>query len=183
MRVGHPLRLSRCAGGIAQRGRIVLLQIRIDRSTEVVTQQGFVVLQSCGHGLAAERNHEDTLKLHFVLELFKELQEHVVYNQEAVLGVVDDVRQFVGMEPKVQGVQHATCAGDAEVGFQVGIVVPHKACDPVSRLKTRRLENCGKGSCTLGHFPVGVTVNRVVGAAGDNLDVRKKFCRPLEERP
>jgi hypothetical protein len=116
-------------------------------------------------------------------ELFKEVQEHVVHNQEAVLGVVDDVRQFVGMKPKVQGVQYATCARDAEVGFQVGIVVPHEACDPVSRLKTCRLENCGKGSCTLGHFPVRIAVNRVVRTAGDNLDVRKKFCRPLQERP
>src|SRR5580700_11391026 len=71
MRVGHPLRLSRCPGGIAQRGRIVLLQIRIDRSIEVVTQQGFVVLQSCGHGLAAERNHEDTLKLTLSLNFSK----------------------------------------------------------------------------------------------------------------
>ena len=97
--------------------------------------------------------------------------------------MVDDVGQFVRMEPKVQGVQYAACAGNAEVSFQVGMVVPHQARDSVTGLKTSRLENCGEGSCTLGHFPVRITVNRVVGAAGDNFDVRKKLCSPLQERP
>ena len=111
------------------------------------------------------------------------MQQHVVHNQEAILGMVDDVGQFVRMEPKVQGVQYAACARNAEVSFQVGIMVPHQARDSVTQFKTSRLENYDKGSCTLGHFPIRITVNRVVRAAGDNFDVRKKLCRPLQGRP
>src|SRR5207237_2726718 len=99
---------------------------------------------------------------------------------EAVWCVVDDVRQFVRMEPKVQGVQHTACAGNAEVSFQMNVMVPHQAGDSVSTLETCLLENCGKGSCTSGHFPERIAMNRVVGTAGDNFDVWKKFCRPLQ---
>src|SRR3989442_15799962 len=86
------------------------------------------------------------------------------------------------MEPKVQGGQYAAYAGNAEVGFQVNVMVPHQAGDSVSTLEARHLENSGKGSCTPRHFPVGITVNRVVRAAGDNFDAWKKSCRPLQER-
>jgi len=92
VRIGHPLRFSRRARGIAHGGGIIFVEIRIDWSTAVVTQQCFVIFVSCGHGLATEGDHEDALELHFVFELFIEVQQHVVYDQEAVFGVVDDVR-------------------------------------------------------------------------------------------
>ncbi len=143
----------------AHGGGIVFVEIRIDRNTAIVPQQRFVIFESCGHGFPTERDDEDALKLYLILELFKEMHQHIVHDQEAVLGMVDDVRQFVSMEPKVQGVQHAPCARNSEVGFQVNAMVPHQASDSVSALEARRLQNCGKRSCTPGHFSVGIAVN------------------------
>lgn len=70
------------------------------------------------------------------LELGRELadqrREGHIEEQHPVLGVVDDVDDLLGEEPRVDGVHDRPGARHAEVQRQVAIAVPRECRDPVS---------------------------------------------------
>jgi hypothetical protein len=46
--------------------------------------------------------------------------------------VIDNVSEFVRMQPQVKGVHYGSSDGNAEIGFQVFMAVPHEGGDAIS---------------------------------------------------
>ena len=61
----------------------------------------------------------------------QEGHEHVVHDDDLVLGVIDHVGQLVGEEPDVEGVEHGAHGRCGQVRLQVGLVVPQEGAHPV----------------------------------------------------
>ena len=56
-------------------------------------------------------------------ELLVKRQEDVIHDQKAILGIGGNPADFIGGQAQVQGVHDATCGGNAEVSFEVSVVV------------------------------------------------------------
>ena len=65
-------------------------------------------------------------------------QEGHVEAQHLVFGVVGDPGDLVRMQARIDGVQHAPGAADAEVHFQVAIAVPGQGGDAVGEQQLHR---------------------------------------------
>ena len=68
-------------------------------------------------------------------ELLEQRQQDVVDDEEAVLGVVRDPADLVGRKPQVQRVHHAARRRNAEIAFEVRVVVPAQRRDAVALLQ------------------------------------------------
>ena len=90
-------------------------------------------------------------------------QQHIVHDQEAIPGVVDDVGQFVRMEPEVQRVQDAADDRDPEVGLEVHRVVPHQRGDAIAGAEAEVLQAGREGPRPTVEVAVRAPVRRVVG--------------------
>ena len=88
----------------------------------------------------------------------------------AVLGVVDDVGELVGVEAEVERVEHAAHERDGEVGLEVRAVIPAERGDAVAGDDAEVEEDAGRGA---GRGAVksahGVAVNRLVREARDDF--------------
>ena len=58
---------------------------------------------------------EDALKLDPGADLFENRKEHVVHDQEAVFGVVDDAGEFVRVQSHIEGVQNGSHCRNPEI--------------------------------------------------------------------
>ena len=97
-----------------------------------------------GRGVALA-GHDDGLDgLQLVLDGGQQRDQRGVHDDEAVLGVVDDVGQLIGGEPDVERVQDRPHGGDGEVGLEVALVVPGEGADPVPRLDPQAGEGGGQ---------------------------------------
>src|SRR5260370_11771541 len=67
---------------------------------------------------------------------FKKRHKHIINQQEAIVGFFDNGGNFMRMEAKIQGVQNAASARNAEKGFQVAGVIPHHGGDAVTGPQT-----------------------------------------------
>ena len=86
-------------------------------------------------------DYKDAFEVDSMPYLREEVQQHILHNQKAVLGVIDDVSEFVRMQPQVKGVQHGSGHGNAEISFQVVMPVPHERSDAISFGHTRTFES------------------------------------------
>ena len=124
MRIENAFRASRGAGGEAHGGTVQLVN---QRGTEIsfdCAQPLFVILVADGHR-AAMWHHPNALEGNFILEFLENGQEHVVANQKAILRMIGDVGDFVGMQAEIERVKNPSCDRHTEVRFQMHVVVPH----------------------------------------------------------
>jgi hypothetical protein len=66
-----------------------------------------------------------------------------VEGKDLVFGVVDDPGDLVGMQPWIDGVQHAAGARDAVVQLQVAIAVPGNGGHAIGHRQALRVQRVG----------------------------------------
>ena len=144
-------------------------------------QQRFVIGEPGRHRRAAEGEHDDFLEFVQVRKLLVQRQQHVVDDEEAVLGVARDPADFFRRQAQVERVHHAAGGGNAEVGFQVGVVVPAQRGHALSflqpQIKQRRRQGAG-AAVVLG---VAVALEALVGQARDDVVAVKDLARALQQ--
>jgi hypothetical protein len=79
-----------------------------------------------------------------VAHLGEQWDDRRVDDDHAVLGVIDHIRQLVGEQTNVEGVQHRTHARHGEVGLEMGLVVPHERADAIALLHAQPAQRGGE---------------------------------------
>jgi hypothetical protein len=85
-----------------------------------------------------------------------------------IICVIDDEGELVGMEAQVERVEDATSQWDAEVRFEVLIVVPSESRDTVAWPDAKPLKRRSEASRADGEVRIRMTMYRFVRAAGDD---------------
>ena len=88
-------------------------------------------------------------------------QQRRVDEDDFVLGVVDDVFELLMRQADIQGVDDGAGAGDAEVEFQMLIIVPGEGTHAVARLDAQ----CLQGIAQALHPPVQISIAVFMPAA------------------
>ena len=102
---------------------------------------------------------------------------------DAVLGVVDDVGELVGVQAQVEGVEDAARERDAEVGLEVRSVVPAQRGDAVAGLNAEVDEHLGQAAGAAGEVGVGVAADQAaVGKARDDFAGAEELFGAAENR-
>ena len=168
------------AGGVANAAGIALVQ----RGQVVVgiagRQQILVALAARRHRLAGERHHEHALGCDLRPHLLEERQQHVVDDHEAIARVVRDIGDVGRMQSEVEGVQHATGSGHAEIGFLMRVVVPHHGAHRLAPPEPCTRQRRGKLARTAVEVAEAVAVHRLVRQAGGDLAVAEQGAGPLQ---
>jgi len=114
--------------------------------------------------------------------LLGERHKRQVEEQHLVLGVVDNVGELVGEEPRVDGVAHGADAGDRVIGLEVAMVVPgdrrHPVAEPDTETHQRLRELLG---ARLG-IGIGKAMERAFRRARDDLGIGVIARRVADQR-
>jgi hypothetical protein len=92
----------------------------------------------------------------------------VINKNNLIIRVVDDEGELVGMKAQIERVEDATSQWDAEVRFEVLIVVPSKSRDTVSWPDAKPVKRRSEASRADGEVRKRMTMYRLVRAAGDD---------------
>ena len=103
-----------------------------------------------------------------------------VEEEELVLGVIDDVDQLLGREPRVDRVAHGPDAGDRVIELEMAVAVPGEGRDPVAKLHPLRLQPVGKLAGPFHGVRIGVAVHVSLGADRDDLALRILLCAEFQ---
>ena len=98
-------------------------------------------------------------------------QQVEVDEDDLVFGVVGDIGDMLGRQPRIERVQHRADAGDAEIELEMAIGVPGDGADPVAELDAQALQRLGELLGALGRVAVAVAMDRPLDRARDDLDV------------
>ena len=94
-----------------------------------------------------------------------------------VFGMVRDKGQVVLVQTRVEGVENRAGARDSEIRFEVLIRVPSKGADPFTIFYSELLQGYGELFGTGDEIGVGVAVERLIRAAGNDLPVSVELLR------
>jgi hypothetical protein len=92
--------------------------------------------------------------------------QHGIDDDDLVLGVVDHIGQLFGEEAQVQRVQYRAHGGDAQVGLEVGLVVPQERTHPVTVAHPDPLQGPGQSLGAVGDLGEG-GLDGLAGRTGD----------------
>ena len=124
-----------------------------------------------GFGVFAAQQHHVLQVFQLVLDRRDQRQEGLVDEQDAVLGVVEDIHQLFREQARVDGVAHQAGTGHTEIGFQVAVVVPGQGGDPVALFQAQAQQRRTQLAGPPFHFaPVGA-VEAAGGLHGDDLSI------------
>ena len=129
-----------------------------------------------GSGWRRMIDDEDALELNAGAELLEDIEQTASTMRKRSSRVANDVREVVGMEAEVEGVEDGADGGYAEVGFQMLVLVPHDGGDAVTRGDTGALQGRGELARAAVRDRAWWTGAGAVGFDGDDFDGR-------EERP
>src|ERR1700722_17121974 len=101
--------------GVAQGRCIVFLEFDFIRLFTRFRQEILIRFTVLWEPAAAVIDYEDAFEAGLSPYLLEEIEQHIFHNQKAVLGVMDDVSEFLRMQSQVKGVQHSSSDGNAEV--------------------------------------------------------------------
>ncbi len=168
-------------GGVAEGSGFVLVQVGIAEVTGGCRQQILVVLIFAGHGFRTQRNHDHAVEVQPVLEFVEQREKDVIDDKKAIFGMLCNVPEIVRRQSEVQGVQHAPLCRNAQISFQVGVVIPHQGADPIAALQAGLLQGLCQGSRPAIDVSVGVAMQRAIRQARQDLNFGKQLSRPLQE--
>ena len=134
--VDDSLGIARGRGGVAHGGRRVFIELRPRiRFVRRRGEQRFVVedVTRFVHDIVQHDDLADRFQL--AADGFENGKQRGVDEDDAVLGVVDDVRQLLRSEAQVESVQHAAGAGNRKIQFQMARAVPAQRPDAISGLR------------------------------------------------
>ena len=186
MRVEDALRVPGGAGRVAQRRGGALVEHR----PFVIAGRRFdplLVAQQVAH---AERGHvrpighrnEALDALHLGGERLDQRSERDIEEQELILGVVDDVRDLLGIEARIDRVQHRSAARHAVVELHVAVAVPRERGNALAGLHRERRERVGHLLRTAMDVAVGAPMERPLDRAGDDLGAGVNRDGVLDQR-
>src|ERR1700751_4326819 len=110
MRVENALGLAGGAGGVAHGGSLVFGEVGVV-GLACICQKGFVRLSARRLASAAVLDYENAFEMNLRAELLEDVEQNVVYDEKAVLGVVDDVGDLFRIQAQVQGVHDGAHCG------------------------------------------------------------------------
>ena len=137
--VEHALGLAGRARRVAERAGGILVELGPRECRRHLGQQPLVAQQAAHlavsrHVLAVRHQHVGLDGLERGSDLLHQRQEGGVEEQRRVLGVVGDVGDLLGEQPRIDGVADRADAGDGEVELEVAVAVPGQRRHPVARL-------------------------------------------------
>src|SRR5947207_14357615 len=154
MAVEHALRISGCAGGVAEAARRVLVEllpseILASLRDEILIRQEIWNLDF-GEMRAIRQRHVEPDRRNLPRDLLNQLCEGDIEEQGFVFGVIGDVSELVGKQPRVQRVIDGADPGDAVPRLDVPRGVPGKRRDAVAKRKpgpVQRISDCAGAAC------------------------------------
>ncbi len=176
VRVEHALGIAGRARGVAERRGGALVELRPVERARLVGDQLLVAQQvrDLGRGRhvgAVGHDHDVLHRLEMGPHALDDRQQVEVDEQDLVLGVVGDVGDMLGCEPRIEGVQHRADAGNAEIELEMAVGVPGDGADPVAELDAQALQRLGYLLGAPGRILVAVAVDRALDGARDDLDL------------
>ena len=114
-------------------------------------------------------------------QLFDQGGECQVEEYVTRLGVADDEAHLLGKQPRIDRVQDGAAAGDAEIEFQMSVVVPGKGGDPVALSHAQPAQRIGHAPGARRYRAPAAAVYRSLDRAGDDLCVRVVALRIIEQ--
>ena len=174
--VEHALRLARGAGCVAQRAGGILIEVGPRERRRHLGQQTFIAQQAADlavgrHVLAIGHERVGLDGLEGGLELLDQRQEGQVEEQRRVLGVIGDVGDLLGEQPRIDGVADGADAGDGVVQLEMSIAVPGQRRHPVTRLDAEADQRVGELADALARLRIAVAVDTAFHRVRDDLDV------------
>lgn len=181
MRIDDTLGAARGARGVAHAAGRVFIDFNTFEVISRSTDEAFIVLVPLRHRLACQRHHNDALEVDILGKLRQQRQQNIVDDQETVLGVVDDERNVVREQAQVEVVHHRAGRRNAEVALEVGVMVPHQGCDPVTGLDAGLDQRLGQTLGPTVEVGVGMAMQGLVGHPRYDLHLRVVQLGPLQE--
>ena len=116
--------------------------------------------------------HHDVLDAgHLGAEVRQHRQEGQVGEDHLIFGMVDDVAELLGEQPRVQGVADRADAHDAVPGLDMAGGVPGQGCAAVARLYPQGLQRVRQPLRPAVNLGVGRPDDRAFDGAADDLSV------------
>ena len=114
---------------------------------------------------AVGHRHDVAHALHLRQQLLDGREQVEVDEEELIVGVVDDVDDLLGEEPRVVRVADRAHAGDAVVELEVTVAIPGQRTDPVADLDAEVEQGLGDLLRALVRIAIGVKVDRAFHGA------------------
>lgn len=167
MPVGDAARVAGGAAGVTDRGGRALVEWLADGSRPGLGEDLLDRDRPLAEGGAVTTDDDEALdRRQPVGDRGELVDQQLVDQEEAVLGVVDDEGDLVGEEPDVDGVQHRPHAGHGEVGGEMIGVVPAVGADDVTLGDAESFEADRQPIGALGDLGKGETGTRTVDRVG-----------------
>ncbi len=115
--------------------------------------------------------------------LREQWQQAGLYENRPVVSVGDDPAKLRGRKPRIERMQDAPCARDAEVALQVPVAVPGQRRDPLAVADAHTVECVHELLAAPGEMRIGMPVDAGCALMGDDLHVRKVTGSVPEEEP
>ncbi len=107
-------------------------------------------------------------------KLLENRHDRVVDEDDAVLGVVDDVGELLGEQADVERVQHRTDARHRHVQLEVALVVPRERANAIALSHAQPLQHAREAIDALAHLPVAGAHD---AGLGERDDLRPRDAR------
>jgi len=146
------------------------IDLRIAEVIAGFCEQLFVIQEAFRHVVATVGHDDHALEGNILAKFFVERQEDIVNQEEPIAGLPGDARNFMRMEPKIQGMQNAAGAWNAEECFQMAGVIPHHGGHAVAPLQTEFGQCRGELARAPIEFAITGANDGLIRFAGDDLD-------------
>ncbi len=185
MRIQRALGIAGGAGGVAQAGSRVLVELR-PRVVAVLRVDQVLVAQQRNLGVdrhvRAVAHHHPALHARAMRRhAFHQRQEGGIEEHVLVFGVVDDVGDLLGEQARVDGMAYRSRARYAVVDLQVTIAIPGQRADTVARLHAQRGDGLGQLARAQLAVAVGITVQIAFGPSRDDFRAAIVACGVLDD--
>jgi len=138
------------------------------------------VLERCCGGTAL-RHDDDSVGVDTVLHLRQQRQQHLVHQDYPILGMVDDVREVVGVQTQVERVQDCAGRGYGEIRLEMLEVIPCQRADAGSGGDAEVLQCDRKPPRAVDELADAVAMNRAIGSTADDLLIGEERCGAVQE--
>jgi hypothetical protein len=181
VRVQHPFRTAGRTGRVAHDCCALLVDV-VELRTVFLPRQQLRVIQRAFRHVSVVADHDDAAIPDVRPHGLEDGPEHLVDDEDAVVGVLDDVAQFLRVQADVQRVEHRARRGDAVVGLQVTGMIPAKRGDTIAAADAERPQRRSEPAGVSEALVVGRSADAAVGAPTDDLLVRKQRSRTPQQR-
>src|SRR5258706_13709097 len=158
------------AGGEAHGGAVVFVDLRIAEIIAGFGKQLFVIQEAFRHGVATVGHDDHALEGNILAKFFVQRQEHIVNQEEAVAGLPDDAGNFMRMKAKIQRMQNAASAWNAEECFQLADVIPHHGGHAIAAPQTEFRQCRGEPARAAMDYTITGANDGLIRSVGCDLD-------------